>query len=61
MINNLLMIIPAFARHMLISLSVDEILLLRYVNIFTNFEACLLKVEISPCLKCMNSVFIVFM
>ena len=44
---------------MLTSLSVDEILLLRYMNWFTNFRGLPLKVEMAPRLKHMNSWLLV--
>ena len=47
--------IHSFARYILTSLSGDEILLTRYVNLFTNFRGLLLNVEMAPCLKPMNS------
>ena len=46
----------AFTRHILTSLSVDKILLPRYVNLSTNFSGLPVKVEIAPCLKHMNFV-----
>ena len=52
MIDNLLIAGNTFERHRSTLLSVDEILLLRYVNVFTNFRDLQLKVEMSPpCLK----------
>ena len=41
MIDNLLIAAHTFARHMLTSLSVDEILLLRYVGLSSNFTTVL--------------------
>ena len=53
--------VHAFTRSMLTSLSVDEILLPRYVNWSTYLRGSLLKVEMAPfCLKHMNSVLFVF-
>ena len=47
----------AFPMCMLTSLLVSEILLLRYVNMSTNFRGLLVKGEIAPsCLKHMNSI-----
>ena len=46
-IDSLSIAVNAFSRRMLTSLSVDEILLLRYVNLFTNFRGLLLKVAIA--------------
>ena len=39
-IANLLIAVHAFVRHILTSLSVDETLLLRYVNFSTNLSKC---------------------
>ena len=39
-------------------ISVDVILLPRYMNWSSNFTGLPLKVEMTPCLKHMNSVFI---
>ena len=62
MINNLSIVVHTFARHMLTSLSVDEILLPRYVNLSSNFRGLLLKVEMAPChLKHTNSLLFAFM
>ena len=45
-----------FARHLLMSLSVDEMLLLRYINLSTNFREQPFRVEMPPSwLKHMNS------
>ena len=55
--NNLSIVVNALARRMLTLLSVDEILLLRYVNWSTNFRGLPLRVEMVPsCLKHMNSI-----
>ena len=44
--------VHAFARFMLTSLSVDKMLLLRYVNLSTNLRGLPLKVKIAPsCFK----------
>ena len=51
MINNQSIAIHAFPMHMLILLSVDEILLLRYVKGFTNFRGLPLDEEMALCLK----------
>ena len=57
MINNLSTAIHIFPIHILTSLSVDEILLLRYMNWGTNFRGLLFKVEMAPsCLNHMNSI-----
>ena len=48
-INNLSIEVCVFTRHMLTLLSVDEILLPRYVNWFTNFRGLPLKVEMAFC------------
>ena len=57
MTDNLSIAVHAFARCMLTSFSEDEILLLRYVNLSTNFRSQSLKVDMDPaCLKHMNSV-----
>ena len=56
-----LSIVHAFARHILTSLSIDGILLPRYMNLFTNFRALLFRVEMAPSqLKHMYSVLLVF-
>ena len=47
MINNLLIAVHAFASHILKSFSVDEMLLLRYVNLSTNFREPPFNVEMS--------------
>ena len=61
MVNNLLVAFYAFAKGMLTSLSVDEILLPKYVNLSTNFRGLPLKVKIAPShLKHMNSILFVF-
>ena len=44
MIDNQSITVYTFARYMLTSLSVDEILLLRYVNMSTNFRGLPLRV-----------------
>ena len=60
-IDNLSIAFKAFARNMLISLSVNEMLLPRYVNWSTNFRGLLLRVEMAPCcLKHMNSGLFAF-
>ena len=40
--------VNAFTRCMLTSLSIDEILLPRYVNLSTNFRGLPLRVEMAP-------------
>ena len=60
MTDNLLIAFYAFTRHILKSLSVDEILLMRYVNLTTNFRGLPLRVEMVPsCL--INALCFVFM
>ena len=57
MINSLSIAVHAFARHALMALSVDETLLLRYMNLFTNFRELPSKMEMSPTwLKYMYSI-----
>ena len=46
MIDNQSVSFLTFARRMLTSLSVDEILLPRYMNLCTNFRGQLLRVEV---------------
>ena len=59
MIDNLLIAVYSFARLMLTSLSVDEILLPRYVYLSINFRGLLLRIEMASCrLKLMNPVFV---
>ena len=48
MIDNLLLAVHAYARHKLISLSVGEMLLPRYVNLSINFRELLFRVEMFP-------------
>ena len=61
MIDNLPIAFHVFARHMLPSLSVDEILLPSYVNWCTNFRGLSLTLKMVPfCLKHMNSVLFAF-
>ena len=48
MIDNLSIAVHAFAKYRLTSLSVDEILLLRYMNFSTNFRDLPLKGEMAP-------------
>ena len=48
MVINLSKAVHAFPMHMLILLSVDEILLLRYINWFTNFRGLLFNEKIAP-------------
>ena len=54
MIDNLPVVLNAFAWCILTSLSIDEMLLLRYANWFTNFRGLPLKVEMAPYLECKN-------
>ena len=52
MIDNLSTVFHAFIKYILISLSVDEMLLLMFVNWSANFRHLALRVEMSPsCLK----------
>ena len=61
MTDYLLIAVHTFAEHMLTSLSVDEILLPKYVNLSTNFRDLPLKVEMAPSyFKHMNSVLFAF-
>ena len=48
MINSLSMVAYAFTRHILTSLSVDEMLLPRYMNLSTNFRGLPFRVEMTP-------------
>ena len=48
MISNLSKAFHAFARHILTSLSADEMLLQRYVYKSINFRGLLLRVEMVP-------------
>ena len=62
MINSLLIAIHAYAGYILTSLSVDETLLLRYLNLSTNFRGPPFRVEMAPShLKHMYSVLFAFM
>ena len=57
MIDSLLIVVHAFARHILTSLSVDETLLLRFMNLSTNFREPQFKVGMSSSwLKHMYSI-----
>ena len=61
MIDRVLIALPAFAMSILISLSVDETLLPRYVNLSTNFRKPPFEVEMSPSwLKHIQSVLFAF-
>ena len=48
MIDNLLIAVYAFARHILMSFSVDEMLLLKYMNFPTNLREPPFRMEMSP-------------
>ena len=48
MIDNRSIAVHTFARRILISLSADETLLLRYVNLSTNFRGQLFRVDMAP-------------
>ena len=62
MLDNLSVTVHSFPMRMLILLSVDEILLLRYVNWLTNFRGLPLKMEMDPsCLMRLNTDFSVFL
>ena len=54
MVDNLLITFHAVAMRMLISLSVDKILLPMYVNLSTSFKGPPFEIEIAPCLKRLN-------
>ena len=60
MIHSLSIAVHVFAKCILISLSEDEILLLRYMNLFTNFREPQWKVEMAPWLKHVYSVLFTF-
>ena len=61
MIDNLSIAVHDFAWRMLTSLSVNKILLPRYVNRSTNFRGLTLKVEMDlSCLKHLNLVLFTF-
>ena len=61
MIKSLLIAVHVFARHILISLSVDEMLLPRYVNLTTDFREPPFREEMAPSgLKLMYSVWSTF-
>ena len=47
LIDNLPITVCIFTKHILISLSVDEILLPRYANLSTNFKGLPLRVEMA--------------
>ena len=62
MIDNLPIAFHAFARHLLTSLSVDEMLVPRYENLTTNFRGLPLTVKMAPFyLKHIYSVLFAFM
>ena len=62
MINNVLITVHTFTRHMLTSFSVDEMLLPMYMNLSNNFKGLTLKVEMAHFRsKHMNSVLLAFM
>ena len=62
MIDNLLIAVHAFARCMLTSFSIDEILLLRYMDLSTNLRALPLRVEMVPshlkCILCFICIYV---
>ena len=61
MIENLSKSFHAFTKRMMISLSVDEMFLQRYMNISTDFSDLPLRVVMAPfCLKHVNSVLFAF-
>ena len=61
MIDGQSTIIHTFARYMLTSLSVHEILLSGYINRSSIFRGLPLKIEMAPsCLKLMNSILFAF-
>ena len=51
--DDLLVTVHTFTRHMLTSLSVDEMLLSRYFNLSTNFRSLPLKLDMA--LSCLRS------
>ena len=58
-IDNLSIEVYAFLRRILTSLSVDETLLPKYINLSTNFKGLPLRVEMAPsCLKHMNLFYL---
>ena len=60
--DNLSIAFYIFARDILTSLSIDEMLLLKYVNYSTNFRALSFRAEMAPSqLKHMNSALFVLM
>ena len=61
MIDYLSIIVITFARSWLTSLSVDEILLSRLVNLSTNSRGQPLRLQMAPCFKRMYSVLFVLM
>ena len=61
MIDNLSIVVHVFSLHILILISVDEILLTKFVNGLTNLGGLPLNVKIIPfCLKYLNSVLFAF-
>ena len=61
-VDNLLIAIDAFAMRMVTSISIDEILLLRYVKRSTNFRDLHLEVKMGPSIsKRMNFVLFAYM
>ena len=48
LIGNLSIAVHAFTSHLLMSFSVDEMLLPRYLKLFTNFREPLFNVEMPP-------------
>ena len=57
-INSISIVVYVFARHILTSLSVDEIRLTRYVNLSTNFRRPSFRMEMAPSrLRHMFSVY----
>ena len=54
-VDNLFIAVEAFPMSMLVFLSVDEILLSRYVKWFTNFKGMQFSMKMAPSLKLRNS------
>ena len=60
-IDSLSTAVHAFTRRILILISIDKMLLSRYVNFSTNFRERLFREEMAPSwLKCINSVLYAF-
>ena len=57
MSDNLSIAVHAFMKHMLTSLSVDEILLLSYVDWYTNFRSLPTKMEMARASAFVRNIF----